>query len=342
MNIKMSDVAKAAGVSLATVGRVLHNNGYVSEEKRKLIEQIIKETGYVPNKIAQGLKASRSKILGHLTLFNDNMQYMGISSAINAAALKNGYHVLTLTSLQGLEEEEKQINELIGHRVDGVIITSNCTIPKELVGRLVEEHIPVVMIERTSEIPLVDRIVVNDHSGSMTAVGHMVRKGHKKIAFIGAELSRQIEMDRYKGYLDALHEAEIAPNKEWIKIMPDYSLELGRKAIDELLNVEQQPSAVFMTSDIYACGVLQVLYERGLKVPEDISIIGYDNTLSALLSPPITSMGLSFEDIGEHAIQLLLTRMNDNSAVTCTVTIDPFLMDRHTVRDLNDIEEHQQ
>ncbi|WP_138751315.1 LacI family DNA-binding transcriptional regulator [Paenibacillus sinopodophylli] len=332
MKIKMSDVAKAAGVSLATVGRVLHNNGYVSEAKRKEIEQIIKETGYIPNKIAQGLKKSRSKIIGHLTLFNNNMQFKEISSAINMAASNSGYHVLTMTSHYGMGDEEQQLNDLIGHRVDGIIITSYHSISMELIGRLIEQNIPVVMIERTYEIPMVDRIVVNDHAISLNAVRHIVHKGHRRIAFIGAALEHQVETDRFTGYIDALNEAGIVPHEEWVNVMSEYSVEEGRKAIGILLNAKQPPTAIFMTSDIYACGVMQILYERGLRVPDDLSLIGYDNTLSALLSPPITSVGLPFKEIGEHALDLLIRRMNDNSALSRTIRIDPFLMDRHTVR----------
>ncbi len=333
MTIKMSDIAKAAGVSLATVGRVLHNNGYVSEEKRQEIERIIKETGYIPNRIAQGLKKSRSKIIGHLTLFNPNMQYQEISSAVNAAAAESGYQVLTLTCHQGSGEEEQQINDLIGHRVDGVIITSYQALSQEWIGRLLERQIPVVMVERTYDMPLVDRIVVNDLAGSKEAVRHMLHKGHRRIAFVGAALDYQVEKDRYAGYLEALKEAGIVPLEQWSQLMPGYSVEAGRKAIDELLHARVSPTAVFMTSDIFACGVLQVLYERGLRVPDDLSLIGYDNTLSALLSPPITSVGLPFEKIGDHAIRLLLRRMEDPGVSACSVGIDPFLMDRHTVRE---------
>ncbi|MBY0215312.1 LacI family DNA-binding transcriptional regulator [Paenibacillus illinoisensis] len=334
MNIKMTDIAKKAGVSLATVGRVLHNNGYVSKEKREQIEQIIKETGYVPNKIAQGLKASRSNIFGHLTLFNDNMQYKGISSAINASAVKEGYQVLTLTYHEDSGEEEHQINELIGHRVEGVFITSNCSIPEKLIRRLSDEQIPVVMIERTYDMPQVDRIVVNDFLGSHGAVRHMIEKGHRQIGFIGSELTQQVEIDRYQGYLKALEEVNIIADNAWIKLMPDYTLDFGRQAMNELLNSDSPPSAVFMTSDIFACGVLQTLYDQKLRVPEDISLIGYDNTLSALLSPPLTSVGLPYNKIGEHAVELLLRRIKDFSYESSTIEIEPFLMDRRTVVDL--------
>ncbi|MNC02061.1 Catabolite control protein A [compost metagenome] len=336
MKIKMADVARAAGVSMATVGRVLHNNGYVSEEKRKEIERIINEMGYIPNKIAQGLKRNQSNTIGHLTLFNANMQFKEISSAINAVASNLGYQVITLACHQELEEDNRPINDLIGQRVDGVIITSNPLISQESIRLLSEHYIPVVMIERAYDMPNVDRIIVNDRTSSLDAVRYLIHKGHNRIAFIGAELEHPVERSRYQGYIDALTEAEITPQEEWIKIMPEYSVDSGRKAMGSILNAKQLPTAVFITSDIYACGVMQILYERGIRVPDDISLIGYDNTLSALLSPPLTSVGLPHMEIGEHAMHLLQRRIRDFTVPSRTVEIDPFLMVRDTVKERYD------
>ena len=162
----------------------------------------------------------------------------------------------------------------------------------------------------------------------------MIEKGHRQIGFIGSELTQQVEIDRYQGYLKALEEVNIIADNAWIKLMPDYTLDFGRQAMNELLNSDSPPSAVFMTSDIFACGVLQTLYDQKLRVPEDISLIGYDNTLSALLSPPLTSVGLPYNKIGEHAVELLLRRIKDFSYESSTIEIEPFLMDRRTVVDL--------
>lgn len=332
MNIKMSDVAKRAGVSIATVGRVLNNNGYVSAEKRTGIENAIQELGFVPNSLAQGLKKSESRIIGHLTMFSMNMQMERISREINQHAAKNGYHVLTVAGHSGRDDGERFIQELIGRRVDGVIITSNQQIRAEHIRRLTDLGIPVVMIERTMELPHVDRIVVDDRAGAFDAVTHMIRKGHRDIGFIGCGWSHTVEMDRRQGFADALREADIRERIEWIQLRPDYSVEDGYEAAREMFEGKSRPTAVFATSDILAGGLMQRLYDLNLRVPDDVSVIGYDNTIATLLSPPISSMGLPHEQIGEEAMTLLMKRMENKELPTWTMTVTPSLKDRQTVR----------
>lgn len=329
----MSDIAAAAGVSLATVGRVLHKNGYVSEENREKIERLIQELGYVPNKIAQGLKNRQSKLIGHLVVFNPNMLFAKISLAVTQSALQHGFHVLTMTGHQNLDEEEAQINELIGHRVDGVIITSNVHIPKTLIQKLVDLEIPVVMIERTYDLPHVDCIRVDDLNGSFEAVDHIIAKGHRRIGFIGMQLFHEVEKLRYQGYCDALRNAGMEISDDYICFMPDYSVENGFRAMETLMKTNQfPPTAVFATSDLFTCGVMQYLHQQGKRVPEDLSLVGYDDTLSTLLAPPITSVGLSLDEIGSHAIELLLRRMQDYQAPSSIVPIKTVLIDRQSVR----------
>lgn len=334
-NVKMSDIAHAAGVSLATVGRVLHKNGYVSEENREKIERLIQELGYVPNKIAQGLKNQRSMLIGHLVVFNPNMLFAKISLAVNQAALAHGFHVLTMTSHQQMDEEEAQINELIGHRVDGVIITSNTHIPQALIQKLVDLKIPVVMVERTYDLPLVDCIRVDDLKGAFDAVHHILAHGHQRIGFIGMQLFHEVERLRYQGYCEALQTAGIELTNDYIRFMPDYSAESGYNATEALMRLETPPTAVFATSDLFTCGVLQYLHEQGKRVPEDLALVGYDDTLATLLAPPITSMSLSLEAIGEHALECLLQRMDDPQAPAQTKMISTILIDRHSVAPLS-------
>lgn len=335
-SVKMSDVAKAAGVSIATVGRVIHNNGYVAEEKRVQIENIIKQLGYVPNKMAQGLKSNQSKIIGHMTMFNTNMLFEQISAAVDAAAANNGYHVMTLTNHMGKNEEERQLEDLIGHKIDGVIFTSNLCISKDILSRLTGLRIPVVMVERAVEMPFVDRILVNDFEGSYHAVKHIIERGHSRIGFIGKQLTHEVEINRYEGYRKALSEARLKALEDNIRLTHEYSVKEGYKAIEEILKSQKPPTAIFMTSDIFACGVMQYLYEKGIRVPEEISLVGYDNTLATLLAPPITSVGLPFNLIGEYALEMLLSRMADMETPAQTIGIDTILIDRGTVRDLRD------
>lgn len=328
----MADIARAAGVSLATVGRVLHKSGYVSAENRARIERLIQEAGYVPNKIAQGLKSRHSNLIGHLVVFNPNMLFAKISLAVNTSALEHGFHVLTMTSHQQLNEEEAQVQELIGHRVDGVIITSNVRISKALIQKLVGLKIPVVMIERTYALPHVDRIRVDDRQGSSEAVQHIIAKGHRRIGFIGMQLAHEVERLRYQGYCDALKRAGLALAEDLTCFVPEYSVEAGREAMDAFSGLAQPPTAVFATSDLFTCGVMQSLNQQGKRVPEDLSLVGYDDTLSSMLAPPITSIGLSLDAIGQHAIDLILRRMDNPQASARSVKVKTVLIDRGSVR----------
>ena len=327
----MSDIARAAGVSLATVGRVLHKSGYVSEESREKIECLIQELGYVPNKMAQGLKNRQSRLIGHLMVFNPNMLYAKISLAVNKLALEHGFQVLTMTAHPNLHEEEAQINEMIGHRVDGVIITSNTFIPAGLIHRLVNLKIPVVMVERTLHLPQVDCIRVDDLSGALAAVRHIIGHGHSRIGFIGMQSAHEVEHLRHQGYCNALQEAGLALNDEYIRLMPAYTVQAGYEAMASLMNLPTPPGAIFATSDLFICGALQYLYQIGKKVPADVSLVGYDDTLSTMLAPPITSVGLSLEEIGESAVKLLLERMEDFKAPAKNITIHTVLIDRQSV-----------
>lgn len=328
---KMVDIARMAGVSLATVGRVIHQNGYVAEDKRKEIERIIEETGYVPNKIAQGLKSSRSKLIGHMTLFNPNMLYEQISASINKSAYNKGYHVLTLTSHRDHDEEKQQVEELMGRQVDGVIITSNPYISESLIEKFIKARIPVVMIERVQKLPYVDCIVIDDFSGAYDAVSHIIKCGHQSIGFIGMRNWHEVEKLRYEGYRMALEDAGIKAQKSMIYFTQGYDVNEGKIAAQNLFKQKNAPTALFITSDILACGVMQYCYEKGISVPNDLSLVGYDNTLSALLAPPISSMGLPSAEIGEQALTLLGKRMADFQIPSQSVSIKPILIDRITV-----------
>lgn len=336
-NIKITDIAKAAGVSHATVARVIHKNGYVSEENRVKIEQLIQDMGYIPNRAAQSLKGSPSHLLGHLTVFNPNMLFTKISYAVNQAAAQQGFHVLTMSSHPRMNEEEAQINELIGRRVDGVIITSNVFISRELIQRLTALSIPVVMIERTLELPYVERIQVDDLRGSQQAVQHIIAKGHRRIGFVGRQAilpHSDVENMRYQGYLQTCHDSNLELTEDYIRLTHKYSVEAGFQAAEALMSLTTAPSAIFATSDIFIAGVLQCFQKRGIRVPEDVSLVGYDDTLSSLLAPPITSVGLSHEKIGEQAIHLIMRRMDDWNAPAQSVMIETVLIDRLSVKQI--------
>jgi LacI family transcriptional regulator len=190
------------------------------------------------------------------------------------------------------------------------------------------------MIERAYDIPYVDRILVDDEGGVYDAVSHIIEKGQQRIGFIGRYPELEVEIDRYNGYCKALNDHKILVLPDLIQLKPDYSIQSGYQAAKALIETGNPPTAIFTTSDIYACGIMQYLYEKKIRIPEEISIVGYDNTLATLLAPVIDSVGLPYQEIGDWAVKLLLSRIDNMTAQEQTIKIKTEYIDRDTVRDM--------
>lgn len=325
---KMADVAKLAGVSLTTVGRVIHKNGYVSAENRRRVEAAVQKLGYVPNTLAQGLKSGVAMV-GHILQFNPNMLFAQISRAVDEACTQQGYKVLSFTKYGLPGEDERIVTEFIGRRVSGVIITSIGRLDPMLIKRLERARIPVVWIERAPEDG--DRVLLDDHTGTYSAVRTMIQAGHKRIAYIGLDNDKPVERLRLQGYRDALRESGLPVNHEWEKIVKDYKPDSGCRAMAELWERGPRPTAVLGAADTLICGAMQYLYQAEVKIPTDISLMGYDNTVSEILSPPVDSVGIHAREMGEKAVELLLRRRENPGGEHETLWVGTEIIDRGTV-----------
>ena len=212
-NATMHDVAKLAGVSLATVGRVLHKNGYVSQENREKVEAAVKALGYIPNSAAQLLKNSCSRMLGHILHFSPNLLFGQISRGVDRAAAERGYSVLSFTKYGSPGEDQRIVTEFISRRVEGVLITSLQEFDQGLLDKLLDAGIPTVRIERAP--PGADRVMVDDFQGAYQGARSLVEAGHKHIAFIGVGGDSRVERLRLLGYRKALEEGASAPRRGW-------------------------------------------------------------------------------------------------------------------------------
>ena len=333
---KMADVARLAGVSLTTVGRVIHRNGYVSAENRQRVEAAVKQLGYVPNTLAQGLK-SGVMMIGHILQFSPNMLFAQISRAVDQACTQAGYRVLSFTKYGLPGEDERIVTEFIGRRMKGVIITSTGNFDQALVKRLARAGIPVVWVERAPE--KADRVLLDDHQGVYSAIEAMIKAGHKQIAYIGLGQVAAVERRRLQGYRDALRKSGLGPRSELEALVPDYQPDSGYKAMKALWQAPGQPTAVFAAADTLLSGAMQYLYQAGAKVPEDVSLTGYDNTVAALLSPPADSVGIHAEEMGRKAVELLLRRQEEPEGQPVTLWVGTDLVVRGTVRELTEKDE---
>lgn len=322
--VTMADVARRAGVAATTVARVLYSNGYVAADKRLLVENTVREMGYRPNVIARGLRTNRSFALGMVINENPvNPFFVRMAQEIQVAALKEGLTVLTLNHNGNRETEKVGVQRFIDQRVDAIIFCS--AVDPANINLAQQTGIPVVQVER--QIARAGRVVLVDpRPGMDAAIAHLKSSGHRRVAFIGAkpgidnsEMSRDqsTEAGRIDAFKDAMRRQGLTPDESLIHLGAYYSPELegrpqGYILMQRILGAEVRPDAVVTGSDVLAAGALQAIYEKRLRVPDDISIIGFDDSFASFLTPPLTTIAQPLRQLGEEAIRLALDSSKDD------------------------------
>ena len=323
----MADVAKHAGVSPSTATRVISQSGYVSEENRRRVEEAVRVTGYRPNIVARSLRTQRSFTLGLvLTEAATNLFFARVSQAVNAEAQRRGYSLLTINHGGSRVAEHDGLQRLRERSVEAIIFC-HALDPANL-AETIEAGVPVVQIERQT-LRGGRLVLVNQEPGVAAAVDHLLGLGHRRIAFLAgnpagrgpAALPQQddVEAQRIEAFLTATARAGIAQGDTPI-VLADYepsrvdvtlaSSRLGR----ELLARDPRPTAIFCGSDLLAAGVLRAVHEMRLRAPDDVSVIGYDDSFGAYLSPPLTTVAQPLEDLGRAAIDLAVEAVEAPSA----------------------------
>ncbi len=336
--VSLLDVAAAAGVSHATVARVLHNSGSVSPATRARVEEKIRELGYIPNQMASALKRDRSGIIGSLCVHNDSGLLRYMNAAIARAAEGRGYELLVLEAEPG--EEERAVRSFLSLQADGMVVLSNPLLSETVLALLEKLSVPVVAVERGYGAPWVDNLLVTDFSACAQVARRMAGCGHRRVGLVAAkELppadiapALNVERQRLAGFRAGAEAGGLDTDSALTCLTDGYSAGAGYVAAEALLGLAAPPTAIFATSDQLAAGVLQCLYAHRLRVPEDISVVGYDNMLSAQLSPPIDSVALRFSDIGDTVLDFLTTRMEDFCIPARSADIGTDYMDRGTLR----------
>jgi DNA-binding LacI/PurR family transcriptional regulator len=317
MNVKatMADVARMAKVSPATASRVIHNNGYVSEENRKRVLDAVEAIGYRPNLQARSLRMQRSYSVGLvLSSARENPFFTHISHAIRTSAMNRGYSMLTVNHGYSSDAEATGVSQFLEHGVDAVVLCHGLD-PKNF-EPIKAAALPVIEIERH----IIDGssvIEIDPHSGMIEAVETLHRQGHRKIAFVGGKIPDDLvfstpvaaEALRADAFCNAITASGLALD-DCPVMLGDYNPSHtgggppGYVIGKELLK-SGGPTAILTGSDILAAGVLQAIYERGLRVPDDISVIGYDDSIARLLAPPLTSIAQPYHAIGEEVMRLI-------------------------------------
>ncbi len=320
----LKDVAERAGVSTATVARVLHDNGYVAGETREVVEVALQETGYSINAVAQGLRKRRTFTLGHvLHSIAPNPFFGEVARGAEQEASASGCGVVMTTTYGDAERERLGVQTLIRRRVDAILFTTLTS--GDNVELAVRAGVPVVQVQRVSHVPT-STVTVDNAAGAHAAVAHLIGLGHRRIAFIGVDPNspsrhdvglagvelhrrRTIERERLSGYLAAHADADVVVHDELVELGGTYyELERAWTAVRRLLArpAAARPTAIFATCDMLAAGALQEIYAHRLRVPEDISVVGFDDTYASHLTPPLTTVRQPMVEIGQAAARLAL------------------------------------
>lgn len=312
MKKTIKDIAKEAGVSIATVSFIVNGKDqHISEATRQRVKDVMKKYNYIPNAMAGSLVTRRTGIIGLILPDITNPFFPGIARGAEDRANEEGYSIIFCNTDDKIEVEEKYIESLTSKMVDGIIIAHSSN--SDQMGEILERtQIPVILIDRDFDSKnILGKVLVNNKDGARQAVCHMVEKGYKKIAYLSGSLKTQTAMDRLEGYKEALREQNLPVVEALIKY-GEYRVEWGRKGIEELLTEKQDFDAVFCGNDLIAIGAMKELLKHGYRVPEDKGVMGFDDIYMAqMVEPELTTVKQPNYEMGYQAVDLLIRHLKE-------------------------------
>lgn len=322
----IDDVARHAGVSKSLVSLVIRGDRHVSPERRAAALRAVAELGYRPNAMAQGLVQKRTRIVGVLVSDLNNPFFADVIAGIQGRARSLGYRVLMNTGDRIQQHEDEAIETLLQLRVDGLILGSPVTESAQVVRA--SREVPVVVVGRPAQATSVDSVADDDAAGALLVVKHCVSLGHRRIAHIdGGEGAGAVE--RRRGYEAAMRKMKL--QSEIVLGRGSFTEAGGYQGARELLERSPRPTAIFAANDLAAIGALNAIEESGLRVPQDISLVGYDNTsLASMRHLALTTVHQPRHDIGQMAMDLLVERIRGIRSKPRRVFLPPALVVRST------------
>ena len=317
--MSIQKIARLAGVSVATVSRVLNNSDTVKAKNRERVLQAIKESNYQPNLLARQLRTARSNMILVMVSNIANPFCAEVVKGIEEEAEKNGYRILLCNSGSDLDRSTSGLQLLSGKMVDGIITMNALSSLPELTTMIGDA--PWVQCAEYADNGTISCVGINDVDASQGAVSRLADAGRQRIALINHDLSYRYSRLRERGYKSVLHVRQL--DYQRVTYASDLSAAAGTKAMEELLAQEERPDAVFAVSDSLAAGALRAIARAGLRVPEDIAVIGFDGTeLAEVVSPQLTTVEQPSRAIGRTAVTLLMKRIDNPDAAVERVMMD--------------------
>ncbi len=325
--VTLKHVADRAGVSFSTVSRAINHPDKVHDETRARVEAAIRHLGYTPHRAARRLRGqpTHAQIFGLLIPDIENPFYSGIVRGVEDRAFAGGYAVILSNTNEDPDRERFYLDVLRQEAAAGAILppsSDGSGLDLEALG------FPVVCVDRRPERGAFDTVVVDNEAGAFEAVAHLARLGHQRIGLVAASLSLSTSRERKAGYLRALREHGLPADERWVRT-GEPRREAGRTLAFDLLGSPDPPTALFVGNNVMAMGALMAARSRGLRVPDDLSVVGFDDPpWTQLVSPPLTTVRQPTFEIGRTAADLLLQRVEDPDREPALVTLPTALVVR--------------
>lgn len=322
----MDDVALLAGVSRALVSKVFRNAPHVSSESRSKVLAAAAELNYRPNAAARALASHNNQTLGVMLQDLHDAYFAEVFEGIALEAESRGYRILIGTGSRRPEDEERTVESFLEYRVDGIILVSSMIDDDKLV--MISQQVPTVVTGNYIEVPSIDTINADNQLGAELVVNYLFELGHRRIIHIdgGVELSSKL---RSNAYSSAMEELGLNPHV----VVGGYAENGGADAAELILGMRRRPTAVFAFNDRVALGAMDRFEQSGIAFPEDMSIVGYDNTLMSSLHPiNLTTVNQPREEMGRIAVETLIDRIDSHRQTAVRRTLQPTLIPRGTTR----------
>lgn len=344
--ITVYDIAKEAKVSVATVSRVINNTAPVRQTTKDRILALIEKHQFQPNALARSLFKKETGMLGVIIPDITNPFFPTLLAGLDKQARRHGYTIFlcdTVSTEGDYEEQYKReseyLNLLMEKRVDGIVwiggrinlAQPNEALVKEIVA--VSKQVPLLLVN--GEVPGADvqRVYVNEKEGAKLATQYLIHLGHRDIAFVGGYCYMSNTLQRQQGFHQAMRDNGLQPREEWM-LNGDFSVESGKQYFNRLLSLSELPTAIFCANDLIAIGVMKAAYKAGIRVPEDLSLVGFDDIPYATNSiPELTSVSLKCYEVGRIAADQICGMMNGGQ-VSKSIMVQPELAIRESAAPL--------
>ena len=310
-NVTLKRIAEELGISVATVSKALKGYSDVSEKTKRRVLDLVDQLNYRPNSFAQSLRNSESKIIGLIIPEIDHDFFAKIIHGTISEATKHGYAVIVLQSDDIYENEKEQMNMLLDKNVDGILISlSNNTTNIDHVREVLQRDVPLVLYDKIYKLLDCSKVIINDKNAAFDATQHLIESGCKKIAYVTGNLDPQTTIDRYLGYKAAIDESDLTYNKDLIYTTQNLSFDDGYQIAEEILKDHPDIDGIFAFTDIIATGVLMKLKEMEVKIPEEVSLIGFSNWfMTSVTTPKLSTVDQPGFEMGSKAFSLLLSEI---------------------------------